>query len=102
MPLAMRRRVCVTATCGTGTARPPPAPAGRHGTRTAGGRREARASPRTDSQAAHDWAEAGVERIGKLRQAGNDEDADREVARLKQRYPDFAMPREALRATGTR
>ena len=46
--------------------------------------------------------DAWVARIVKLRETGNDDEADREVARLKQRYPEFTIPREALRSMGTR
>lgn len=43
-----------------------------------------------------------MERIVALREAGRDDDADRELARLRERYPDTKVPPEALRRTGTR
>jgi hypothetical protein len=43
-----------------------------------------------------------MERIIALRDAGHDEDADRELARLRQRYPDMKVPPSALPRTGTR
>lgn len=47
-------------------------------------------------------AEAWVERIVRLRADGNDGEADRELEALRVRYPGFAVPAGALRATGTR
>jgi hypothetical protein len=44
------------------------------------------------------WAE----RLIALREAGRDDDADRELARLRERYPDFKLPPNALRRAGTR
>ena len=46
--------------------------------------------------------EAWVERIVKLRADGNDVEADRELDALRQRYPGFVVPANALKATGTR
>ncbi len=46
--------------------------------------------------------EAWVERIVKLREAGDGAAADREVDALHARYPDFEIPAAALGATGTR
>ena len=46
--------------------------------------------------------EAWVERIVTLRDAGRAAEADRELAALRLRYPDFAIPQTALGATGTR
>jgi hypothetical protein len=43
-----------------------------------------------------------MDRIIALRDAGRDEDADRELARLRERYADFKIPPNALRRTGTR
>jgi len=43
-----------------------------------------------------------MERIIALRDAGRDEDAERELARLRERYPDQKVPPNALRRTGTR
>ena len=43
-----------------------------------------------------------MERIITLRDAGHDEDADRELARLRERYPQFKVPQNALPRTGTR
>lgn len=43
-----------------------------------------------------------MERIIALRDAGHDEDADRELARLRERYPDMKVPPNALRRAGTR
>ena len=60
------------------------------------------ATSRADAPIPSESPEAWTERIVKLREAGNDDEADREVTRLKRRYPSFAIPREALRATGTR
>ena len=68
----------------------------------AGARMDARAKARSESQVEIASPEAWVERIVKLREAGDDDEADREVARLKQRYPTFTIPREALRPLGTR
>lgn len=44
------------------------------------------------------WAQ----RIAALRDAGLDADADRELARLRERYPAFEVPANALRRAGTR
>jgi hypothetical protein len=44
------------------------------------------------------WAE----RLIALRDAGRDDDADRELVRLRERYPDFKLPPNALRRAGTR
>jgi hypothetical protein len=38
-----------------------------------------------------------IERIVKLREAGRDDEADRELTRLRERYPDFKVPPAALR-----
>lgn len=46
--------------------------------------------------------EAWVERIVKLREAGDGAAADREVEALHARYPDFEIPGAALAPTGTR
>ncbi|MGI9026738.1 MAG: hypothetical protein ACR2GP_14385 [Burkholderiaceae bacterium] len=70
--------------------------------RSTEGQAEAREKPGASSRAELESPEAWSDHIVKLREAGNDEEADREVARLKQRYPNFAIPREALRAMGTR
>jgi len=43
-----------------------------------------------------------MERIIALRDAGHDEEADRELARLRERYPDVKVPETVLRRTGTR
>jgi hypothetical protein len=43
-----------------------------------------------------------MDRIVALRDAGRDDDADRELARLRERYPDHKVPPNALRRTGTR
>ncbi|HTT11676.1 MAG TPA: hypothetical protein VMG60_12350 [Burkholderiaceae bacterium] len=43
-----------------------------------------------------------IERIIALRDAGHDEDADRELARLRERYPDVKVPPNALPRAGTR
>jgi hypothetical protein len=43
-----------------------------------------------------------MERIIALRDAGRDEDADRELARLRARYPDMKVPPNALARSGTR
>jgi len=43
-----------------------------------------------------------MERIIALRDAGRDDDADRELARLRERYVDVKVPENALRRTGTR
>jgi len=43
-----------------------------------------------------------MERVIALRDAGHDADADRELTRLRERYPDFQVPPNALRRTGTR
>ena len=43
-----------------------------------------------------------MERIIALRDAGHDADADRELARLRERYPDMKVPPNALARTGTR
>jgi len=42
-----------------------------------------------------------MERIIALRDAGRDEDAERELVRLRERYPDQKVPPNALRRTGT-
>lgn len=60
------------------------------------------ADARPDSRDEADTPDVWVARIVKLREAGKHDDADREVTLLKQRYPAFAIPRQALRATGTR
>ncbi len=65
-------------------------------------RAESRAEPRVNSRIESDSPAAWVGRIVKLREAGSDDEADREIARLKQRYPNFAIPREAMRSMGTR
>lgn len=44
------------------------------------------------------WAE----RVIALRDTGRDDDADRELVRLRERYPDFKLPPNALRRAGTR
>lgn len=44
------------------------------------------------------WAE----RVIAMRDAGHDDDADRELVRLRERYPDFKVPPNALRRAGTR
>lgn len=41
-------------------------------------------------------------RIAAWRTAGRDDEADRELARLRARYPSFTVPRDALRVDGTR
>jgi hypothetical protein len=46
--------------------------------------------------------EAWVERIVRLRDAGQAEEADRELEALRRRYPGFAIPQAALASTGTR
>ena len=46
--------------------------------------------------------QAWLVRVARLRAAGRDDDADREVEKLRARYPDFVVPREALRSSGTR
>lgn len=46
--------------------------------------------------------QAWVERIAQLRADGNETEADRELEALRQRYPGFAIPAKALKATGTR
>jgi hypothetical protein len=43
-----------------------------------------------------------MERIIALREGGHDEEADRELARLRERFPDVTVPPNALRRTGTR
>lgn len=43
-----------------------------------------------------------MERIIALRDAGRDEDADRELTRLRERYPEMKVPQNALPRTGTR
>jgi hypothetical protein len=43
-----------------------------------------------------------MERIIALRDRGQDEEADRELARLRERFPDVTVPPNALRRTGTR
>jgi hypothetical protein len=43
-----------------------------------------------------------MERIIALRDAGRDEDADRELARLRARYPEMKVPPNALSRSGTR
>ncbi len=68
----------------------------------AGAREKTDASSRAESRIEPESPEAWTDRIVKLRAAGNDDEADREVARLKRRYPNFTIPREALRAMGTR
>jgi len=70
-------------------------------------RRLAKARPVERSAAiAGDAVEADparwAERIVALRDAGRDEDADRELAKLRERYPDFKVPPNALRRAGTR
>ena len=70
-------------------------------------RRLAKARPVERSAAlAGDAVEADparwAERIIALRDAGRDEDADRELAKLRERYPDFKVPPNALRRAGTR
>jgi hypothetical protein len=46
--------------------------------------------------------EAWVERIVRLRAAGDDAAADRELDALRARHPDFTIPAAALKASGTR
>lgn len=43
-----------------------------------------------------------LQRIVALRDAGLDTDADRELARLRERYPELQVPANALRRAGTR
>ena len=43
-----------------------------------------------------------MERVIALRDAGRDEDADRELAQLRERFPNVSVPPNALRRTGTR
>lgn len=43
-----------------------------------------------------------IQRIVTLRDAGLDADADRELARLRERYPEMQIPPNALRRAGTR
>lgn len=78
----------------------PPSIAQRSFSQGAEGR--ARMDARNWADAAPASPEAWVARIVKLRTAGDDDDADREVARLKQRFPDFTIPPEALSRMGTR
>jgi hypothetical protein len=89
------------------------APAPRSGERAAaeadqqGADRLAKARPvqRTapiDDSAVEDDPARWLERIVALREAGRDEEADRELARLRERYRDVTVPPAALRRTGTR
>ena len=72
--------------------------------RLAGARGNLRAESESQIQSHDDAAspEAWIERIVKLREAGQDNEASRELARFKRRYPNFTIPREALHAIGTR
>ncbi len=46
--------------------------------------------------------QAWVARIVRLRAAGRDDEADRELVKLHERHPEFTIPREALSPNGTR
>jgi len=90
--------------------------------RAAGPRAEQRAAAETDAAAPEQLAKARpvertpamseesvendpvrwMERIIALRDAGRDDDADRELVRLRERYVDVKVPENALRRTGTR
>ncbi len=91
-----------TAASTSTTASAAPAPAQRSLSRIAQLRGNLRADETTGTPAEPASPEAWIERIVKLREAGEDDQADREVARLKLRYPGFTIPREALRPIGTR
>ena len=79
-----------------------PAAAQRSLSRIAQLRGNQRADETTGTPAEPASAEAWIDRIVRLREAGEDDQADREVARLRLRHPSFTIPREALRAMGTR
>jgi hypothetical protein len=77
----------------------PPAPvappAAGLGAATGSVRAEADASK---SSSASEW----LERIIKLRRAGRHDEADVELKRFRESYPQVTVPAEALPATGTR
>ncbi len=102
------------AVASSSVASPAPAPVQRAASRMAETRAEtrgylhayeragSRADEEAERQAEATSPKAWIDRIVKLREAGEDDNADREVARFKLRYPNFTIPREALRAIGTR
>ena len=86
---------------GTGAAlsklRQAPAPTGALGAGVGTSRSEVDA-PTDGTLRAEDW----LEKIIKLRKTGRHEEADAELKRFRERYPQVQVPAEALPATGTR
>lgn len=68
--------------------------------------RPASSAPSVPSQLggakAEETAAAWLDRIVKLRAAGRNDEADAELKRFRERYPQVQLPAEALPATGTR
>ena len=77
------------------------APDAAPGKRLAKARPVERTAAMVESEVENDPAR-WMERIIALRDAGRDADADRELARLRERYPEMQVPANALRRAGTR
>jgi hypothetical protein len=58
------------------------------------------AANRTLARAAAEPAERWLERIAELRRQGKDDDAERELAEFRRRYPDYRIPQAMAKKLG--